>query len=336
MPPVPQAPPESRPARPPRRLPAVAAGLVVAVLAGGAFVLTYDLLRELAVAGGAGRRWAPAYPVMADALVVMTILSLVVARNARWWSRWLRGALLLLLLAGTAAIAVQHALWGFGPLPETPVRAGVAVAPHVMLVIAVWLWLRMIRHLRPRSGPVPSAGTAHAPEGPADAAGPEAGVAGGAAGVEGDVTGPVPSKPAPPPLALLPTDVEVARSPEAAGTVPPDLGKASTTLPDMIMPVTLDPVPEPRRPRDEDEDTGEDTDEDTDEAQREARDEAPGADEDDERGERPAPAGRSRDEAGASPESPDPGGIDTSDDLPIWDWDPPSGSLRSSPTPPAE
>jgi hypothetical protein len=32
----------------------------------------------------------------------------------------------------------------------------------------------------------------------------------------------------------------------------------------------------------------------------------------------------------------DPNGIDTSDDLPIWEWDPPSGSFRSSPTPPAD
>ncbi|GAA3968215.1 hypothetical protein GCM10023085_58300 [Actinomadura viridis] len=330
MPPVPQAPPESRPAR--RRLPAVAAGLVVAVLAGGAFVLTYDLLRDLAVAGGAGRRWAPAYPVMADALVVMTILSLVVARNARWWSRWLRGALLLLLLTGTAAIAVQHALWGFGPLPETPVRAGVAVAPHVMLVIAVWLWLRMIRHLRPRSGPAPSTtGPAHASERPADAAD-------AAAGVEEDATGAVPSKPAPPPLALLPSDVEVARSPESgapgsgapgSGAVPPDLGKASTTLPDMIMPVTLDAVPEPRRPREQDEGPEEPQDE----------TQATGVDGDvdeGEGGERPGAAERQRAEAGGSPESTDPDGIDTSEDLPIWDWDPPSGSLRSSPTPPAE
>jgi hypothetical protein len=29
-------------------------------------------------------------------------------------------------------------------------------------------------------------------------------------------------------------------------------------------------------------------------------------------------------------------GIDTSGDLPIWDWDPPSGSYRSSPTPPED
>jgi hypothetical protein len=131
-----------------RRLLTATAGLVVVALAAGAYVLTYPVLRELALAGRASRRWAPVYPVMADALTAMTILALVVARNARWWSRALRWALLLLLLAGAAAAAVQHAVWGYGSLPRDAVRAGVAVAPHVMLVIAVWLWLTMIKQIR--------------------------------------------------------------------------------------------------------------------------------------------------------------------------------------------
>ncbi|MFC5752250.1 DUF2637 domain-containing protein [Actinomadura rugatobispora] len=229
----------------PRPLLTAAAGLVVAVLLGGAFALTYDLLREFALAGRASRRWAPVYPVMADALVVMTILSLIVARNAPWWSRWLRGALLLLLVSGTAAIAVQHALWGFTSLPADPVRAGVAVAPHIMLIIAVWLWFRMIKHLRPtRSTP--------APQEPAP-------------------------KPTPPPLALDPTDA----APEP-----------NTTQPDMIMPVTLDKHTPKADEQDEDEEDEPDPTETT--------------------------------------------GIDTSADLPIWDWDPPSGSVRSSPTPPTD
>jgi Protein of unknown function (DUF2637) len=131
-----------------RRLLTATAGLVVAALAAGAYVLTYPVLRELALAGRASHRWAPVYPVMVDALTAMTILALVVARNARWWSRLLRWTLLLLLLAGAAAAAVQHAVWGFGSLPRDSVRAGVAVAPHVMLVIAVWLWLTMIKQIR--------------------------------------------------------------------------------------------------------------------------------------------------------------------------------------------
>ncbi|WP_433476738.1 DUF2637 domain-containing protein [Spirillospora sp. CA-142024] len=131
-----------------RRLLTAVAGLVVAALAGAAFALTYAMLRELAVAGRVSRRWAPLYPVMADTLTALTILSLVVTRNARWWTRLLRWTLLLLLVAGGAAISVQHSVRGFGSLPDDPLRVGVAVAPHVMLVIAVWLWLTMFKQIR--------------------------------------------------------------------------------------------------------------------------------------------------------------------------------------------
>ncbi|QKW33724.1 DUF2637 domain-containing protein [Actinomadura sp. NAK00032] len=131
-----------------RRLLTALAGLVVAALAAGAYVLTYAVLRELALAGGVGRRWAPLYPVMADTLVAMTILSLVVTRGARWWTRLLRWALLLALVAGGAALHVQHSVWGYASLPDDAVKAGVAVAPHVMLVIAVWLWLTMFKQIR--------------------------------------------------------------------------------------------------------------------------------------------------------------------------------------------
>ncbi|TDD64530.1 DUF2637 domain-containing protein, partial [Actinomadura darangshiensis] len=143
----------SDPARPSytraqRRLLTALAGLVVAALAGGAFALTYDIVRELAVAGRVSRRWAPLYPAMADTLTAMTILSLVVTRNSRWWTRLLRWTLLIVLVAGGAAISVQHSVRGFADLPDDALRAGVAVAPHIMLVIAVWLWLTMFKQIR--------------------------------------------------------------------------------------------------------------------------------------------------------------------------------------------
>lgn len=149
--PVPSAPARSggpRYSRAQRRLLTAAAGLVVAALAAGAFALTYDTLRDLAVAGRVDDRWAPIYPAMADALIAVTLLSLVVTRGARWWTRLLRWGLLLLLAAGLAALAVQDAVWGLDALPDDPVRAGVAVAPHVMLVLAVWLWLTMFKQIR--------------------------------------------------------------------------------------------------------------------------------------------------------------------------------------------
>ncbi|RFS83725.1 DUF2637 domain-containing protein [Actinomadura spongiicola] len=131
-----------------RRLLTALAGLIVAVLAGAAYALTYDVLRELARYGGVGDRWTPLYPAIADTLTAMTILSLVITRNARWWTRLTRWALLLLLVAGGAAISVQDSVWGMSSLPRDAVRAGVAVAPHVMLVIAIWLWLTMFKQIR--------------------------------------------------------------------------------------------------------------------------------------------------------------------------------------------
>ncbi|TMQ91246.1 DUF2637 domain-containing protein [Actinomadura soli] len=131
-----------------RRLLTALAGLIVAALAGAAYALSYDVLRDLARYGGVSERWAPLYPAIADTLTAMTILSLVITRNARWWTRLLRWTLLLLLLAGGAAVSVQDSVWGMSELPRDSVRAGVAVAPHIMLVLAVWLWLTMFKQIR--------------------------------------------------------------------------------------------------------------------------------------------------------------------------------------------
>ncbi|TDD32661.1 DUF2637 domain-containing protein [Actinomadura sp. KC06] len=131
-----------------RRLLTALAGLIVAALAGAAYALTYDVLRDLALYGGVGDRWAPLYPAIADTLTALTILSLVITRNSRWWTRLLRWTLLLLLVAGGAAVSVQDSVWGMAELPRESVRAGVAVAPHIMLVLAVWLWLTMFKQIR--------------------------------------------------------------------------------------------------------------------------------------------------------------------------------------------
>jgi hypothetical protein len=144
-----------------QRLITAAAGLGVAALAGLAFVLSYDDLRVLALTGGAAKRYAPYYPVMIDILVGVTILALVVARRTRWWVRGVRWLLLLVLLAGAAAASAQRAVKGYDPIPDKWLSAGVAVAPWVLLLIAVWLWLSMFRQVRALlqsrpDGPAPS------------------------------------------------------------------------------------------------------------------------------------------------------------------------------------
>ncbi|HEU5156946.1 MAG TPA: DUF2637 domain-containing protein [Streptosporangiaceae bacterium] len=131
-----------------QRLLTAAAGLGVAALAGAAFALSYDDLRVLALAGGAAERYAPIYPIMIDTLVVVTILSLVLARRTKWWTRGVRWLLLLALLAGAAAAGAQRAVKGYDPLPDKGLSAGVAVAPWVLLLLAAWLWLSMFRHAR--------------------------------------------------------------------------------------------------------------------------------------------------------------------------------------------
>jgi hypothetical protein len=133
------------------RLFPVLAGLAVAALTCAAFALSYEDLRQLALAGLDGRlarRFAPAYPAVYGGLVVTVLLALFVARNSRWWVRWPRWLLLYALVAGAIAASVQRGLKGYEPLDDTWVTAGVASAPWVAALIAVWLWMSMFKQLK--------------------------------------------------------------------------------------------------------------------------------------------------------------------------------------------
>lgn len=123
-------------------------GLGVAALAAGAFVLSYDDLRLLALRGGAVRRWAYLYPGMIDGLVVVVVLAILTARRAGWFSRAIRWLLLLVLIVGAGAAGVERTVKGYGALPHTWVKIGVAVAPWAILILAVWLWISMIKQAR--------------------------------------------------------------------------------------------------------------------------------------------------------------------------------------------
>lgn len=145
-----------------RRLLTGLGGLGVLVLAAATFVLSYDDLRTLAIRGGAVRHRAFLYPGMIDGLVVVVILAILAARRARWASRAVRWLLLLALVAGAGAAGVQRAVKGYATLPHAWVSGGVAAAPWVILVIAVWLWLSMIKQVlslrarRERPSPTPA------------------------------------------------------------------------------------------------------------------------------------------------------------------------------------
>ncbi|GAA4634336.1 hypothetical protein GCM10023196_075450 [Actinoallomurus vinaceus] len=128
-----------------RRLLTAAGGLGVAALAGATFVLSYDDLRALALRGGAARHWAFLYPGVVDGLIVVVILSILTARRSPWWARAVRWLLLLALIAGAGAAGVERAVHGYGHLSRPWLSGGVAAAPWVILAIAVWLWLSMIK-----------------------------------------------------------------------------------------------------------------------------------------------------------------------------------------------
>ncbi|WP_433180283.1 DUF2637 domain-containing protein [Actinoallomurus sp. CA-150999] len=130
-----------------RRLLTAAGGLGVAALAGATFVLSYDDLRALAVQGGAARHWAYLYPGVLDGLIVVVILSILTARRSRWWARAVRWLLLLALIAGAGAAEVERAVHGYRHLSRPWLSGGVAAAPWVILAIAVWLWLSMIKQV---------------------------------------------------------------------------------------------------------------------------------------------------------------------------------------------
>jgi hypothetical protein len=130
-----------------RRFLSTLGGLGVIALAAGTFVLSYDDIRLLALRGGAARRWAYLYPGMLDGLVVVIILAVLTARRSGWFARSVRWLLLMVLIVGAGAASVQRAVKGYAALPDTWVNVGVAVAPWTILILAVWLWISMIKQM---------------------------------------------------------------------------------------------------------------------------------------------------------------------------------------------
>ncbi|MDX6744992.1 hypothetical protein [Actinocorallia sp. A-T 12471] len=125
--------------------------LAVAGLTAGAFVLSYDDLRLLAETGLNGRnadRFGRYYPVVYDGLIATTMLALFAVRRAPWWTRWIRWVLLYALIGGAIAASVQNVVKGFAAIDGTALDAGVASAPWVAALLATWLWLSMFRQVR--------------------------------------------------------------------------------------------------------------------------------------------------------------------------------------------
>ncbi|MFC4061635.1 DUF2637 domain-containing protein [Planomonospora corallina] len=131
-----------------RHLGLALAGLGLAALTGAACALSFETLRALALTGGARADLAYLYPAGFDALLVITLISVLLLRGARWPVRLQAGAVLVLLLLAVATAEVARAAQTTPDVRQAAIA--VAVAPWVMLTAALWLWLLLTRHAHVR------------------------------------------------------------------------------------------------------------------------------------------------------------------------------------------
>jgi hypothetical protein len=125
-------------------LTAVVAGVLL--LAAAAFVLSYSGIHQVALQAGVSTGLAKLYPVIFDAMLVIAGAAAMALRGAGWWSRFYAWACLILLLAAVATGDAVHATGTV--LPARAARAGVAVTPWVLVLLAFGLLLTMLRHFR--------------------------------------------------------------------------------------------------------------------------------------------------------------------------------------------
>ncbi|RVX46995.1 uncharacterized protein DUF2637 [Nonomuraea polychroma] len=131
-----------------RRLGIALAGLAVAALTGAACVLSFDDLRDLAVTGEARPDLAFLYPAAFDALLVVALIGLLLLRSAGLLARVQAAIVLVLLIVAAAAANVATAVRFVFDVRQTAI--GVALAPWIMLAVALWLWLLMIKNVQGR------------------------------------------------------------------------------------------------------------------------------------------------------------------------------------------
>jgi hypothetical protein len=136
-------------AAPPVRILVLAAVcLGVAALAAAAFVLSYSGIHAVAIQAGQSSQHARDYPVLIDAMLVITLLAVLGLRGAGLPSRILSWFALLCVLAAGAGADVLHAT---GRMLRHTVGAVTAAAlPWALVFIAFVLLLALLRHARLR------------------------------------------------------------------------------------------------------------------------------------------------------------------------------------------
>ena len=128
----------------------IAAIAGVIVLAAAAFVLSYGGIHKIALSAGVSPSMARIFPVIFDAMLVVSCAAVVSLRAAGWWQRTYSWLSTLALLAVVAAADAVHATGTH--IPRKPAAATVAVLPWVLLLLAFSLLLSMLRQFRRSPG----------------------------------------------------------------------------------------------------------------------------------------------------------------------------------------
>jgi len=122
--------------------------LGVLLLAAAAFVLSYAGIHAVALSAGVSPRLARIYPLIFDAMLVVTSAAVLALRNAGLPSRSYAWLSMLALLAAAAAADALHATGT--RLPRRPAAATAAVIPWALVLIGFGLLLCMLRQARLR------------------------------------------------------------------------------------------------------------------------------------------------------------------------------------------
>ena len=122
--------------------------VVIGVLAvtAGVFTLSYNAVRDIALAAGVTASLARLYPAILDAVFVVACAAALTLRDARWWTRGYAWLSVLVTGALIGAADVYHAM-GLR-LPHKIAAGTVAALPVALVLLGFSLWLSMLRHTR--------------------------------------------------------------------------------------------------------------------------------------------------------------------------------------------
>jgi hypothetical protein len=196
-----------------------AVSIGVLVLAAAAFVLSYSGLHAIAQQAGISAPLARGYPVILDAMLVISCAAVLSLRGAGVVSKLYAWLSLLVLLGATAGADALHSTGT--AVPHRTAAFAAAVLPWILLLIGFGLLLAMLRHFRLHRS---------APPAPAATAGP-----------------PLPQEDRRP-AALPPGPTQSAGPPQLAAAVSPAPVSPAPVSPAPVSPVTAPPVPVPGPP----------------------------------------------------------------------------------------